>query len=228
MSEYFPEPKSLGGKVKVELDLSNYATKTDLKNATGIDTSSFAKKVDLANLKSNVDKLDIDKLKNVPTNLSNLKSKVDKLDVDKLVPAPADLSKLSNVVKYDVIKKDVYNAKIKNIVDTIPDITNLATKTTSNAKINKVKGKIPKITNLATTSAFTAVENKISSIGNLVKKTVYNTKSNKTEKKIKDHSQDKYITTPEFNRFMAEIFDLRLKRVNLATNIANFANQTGF
>ena len=130
MSEYFPEPKSLGGKVKVELDLSNYATKTDLKNATGIDTSSFAKKVDLANLKSNVDKLDIDKLKNVPTNLSNLKSKVDKLDVDKLVPVPVDLSKLSDVVKNDVVKKDVYNAKIKNIEDKIPDITNLATNTT--------------------------------------------------------------------------------------------------
>ena len=103
MSEYFPEPKSLGGKVKVELDLSNYATKTDLKNATGIDTSSFAKKVDLANLKSNVDKLDIDKLKNVPTNLSNLKSKVDKLDVDKLVPVLVDLRKLSDVVNNDVI-----------------------------------------------------------------------------------------------------------------------------
>ena len=68
MSEYFPEPKSLVGRVKVELDLSNYATKTDLKNATGADTSKFDKKVDLANLKSNVDKLDIDKLKNVPTN----------------------------------------------------------------------------------------------------------------------------------------------------------------
>ena len=99
MSEYFPEPKSLGGKVKVELDLSNYATKTDLKNATGIDTSSFAKKVDLANLKSDVDKLDIDKLKNLPTNLISLKSKVDKLDVDKLVPIPVDLSKLSDKVK---------------------------------------------------------------------------------------------------------------------------------
>ena len=68
MSEFFPEPKSLGGKVKVELDLSNYATKTDLKNATGIDTSSFAKKVDLASLKSNVGKLDVDKLRNVSTN----------------------------------------------------------------------------------------------------------------------------------------------------------------
>ena len=74
MSEYFPEPKSLG-KVNVELDLPNYATKTDLKNATGIDTSSFAKNVDLANLKSNVGKLDIDKLKNIPTNLKNLKSR---------------------------------------------------------------------------------------------------------------------------------------------------------
>ena len=135
MGEYFPEPKPLG-KVKYQLDLSNYATKTDLKNATGIDTSSFAKKVDLANLKSNVDKLDIDKLKNVPTNLSNLKSKVDKLDVDKLVPVPVDLSKLSDVVKNDVIKKDVYNAKIKNIEDKIPDITNLATKTSLNAKTN--------------------------------------------------------------------------------------------
>ena len=68
MSEYFPEPKSLVGRVKVELDLSNYATKADLKNATGVDTSKFDKKVDLANLKSNVDRLDIDKLKNVPTN----------------------------------------------------------------------------------------------------------------------------------------------------------------
>ena len=97
MSEYFPEPKSLGGKVKVELDLSNYAIKTDLKNATGIDTSSFAKKVDLANLKPNVDKSFIEKLKNVLTNLRNLKSKVDKLDVDKLVLVPVDLSKLSNV-----------------------------------------------------------------------------------------------------------------------------------
>ena len=87
--------------MKVELDLPNYATKTDLKNVTGIDTSSFAKKIDLANLKSNVDKLDIDKLKNVPTNLSNLKSKVDKLDDDKLVPVCVDLSKLSDVVKND-------------------------------------------------------------------------------------------------------------------------------
>ena len=115
MSEYFPAPKYLGGKVKFELDLSNFATKTDLKNATGIDTSSFAKKVNLANLKSNVDKLDIDKLKIVPTNLSNLKSKVDKLDVDKLVPFLVDLSKLSNVVKNNIDKNDYIMLRSKKL-----------------------------------------------------------------------------------------------------------------
>ena len=72
--------------------------KADLKNATGADTSDFAKQTDLANLKSNVDKLDVDKLELIPV----------------------DLSKLSNVVKNDVVKKDVYNAKIKNIGDKIP------------------------------------------------------------------------------------------------------------
>ena len=100
-----------------------------------------------SNLKSNVDKLDIDKLKNVPTNLSNFKSKVDKLDADKLVPVPVDLRKLSDAVKNDVVKKDVYNAKVKNIGDKIPDITNLATTTALNAKINEVKSRIPNITN---------------------------------------------------------------------------------
>ena len=95
MSEHFPKPKSLGA------NLSNYATKTDLRNAAGAETSSF----DLVNLKSDVDKLDIDKLKNVPTNLSKLKTKVDKLDVDKLVSVPVDLSKLSDAVKNGVAKK---------------------------------------------------------------------------------------------------------------------------
>ena len=92
MSEYLPEPKTSRGRVNVHIDLANYATKPDLKNATCVDISKFAKKVDLAHLKSNVDKLDIDKLKNVPTNIKKLKSKVDKLDIDKLVPVPFDLS----------------------------------------------------------------------------------------------------------------------------------------
>ena len=83
--------------------MSNYATKSDLKNATGVDISDFAKKTDLANLKFVVDKLDIDKFENVPSNLINLKSKVDKLDIGKLETTPVDLSKLSNEVKNDVL-----------------------------------------------------------------------------------------------------------------------------
>ena len=136
MIEYFQKLKSLGANVKVELDLSNYVRKTDLKNATRVDKSSFAKKTDLASSKSNLDKLDIDKLKNLPSNLSNLKNKVDEIGIGKLETTPVDLNKLSNVVKNDVIKQDVYNAQIKDIEDKIPDITNLATNTSLNVKIS--------------------------------------------------------------------------------------------
>ena len=84
MSKFYPEPyKPFGGDINVTVDLSNYATKTDLKNVTHVDTSSFALK----------------------TNLANLKTEVDKLDIDKLVPVPTDLSKLSNVVKMMLLKK---------------------------------------------------------------------------------------------------------------------------
>ena len=84
MSQYFPKPfRSFGANINVKVDLSNYPTKTNLKNVTHVDTSSFALK----------------------RNLANLKTEVDKLDIDKLVPVPADLSKLSDVVKNDVVKK---------------------------------------------------------------------------------------------------------------------------
>ena len=111
--------------MKCELDLSNYATKLDLKNVTGIDTLDFAKKAYLANLKRDVDKLDIDKLKNAPSNLSNLKSKVEKLDIGILETAPVDLSKLRNVVKNDVVKKTEHNELVK-------EVNNVSTTGTSN------------------------------------------------------------------------------------------------
>ena len=229
MSEYFPKPNSLGVNVKGELGLSNYATKIDLKNAAGVDTLSIAKKTDLANLRSDVDKLDLDKLKNVTSGLSSLKSKVDILDVDKLVPVPVDLSKLSDIVKTDVVKKDVYNAKMENIEDKIPNITNLATKTTLNAKINEGKGERASITNLATT-ALTAVENKMPNVNNLVKRTDYKTNVSEIEKKITDHDHDNYITTPEFNKLTAENFAARLAQANVATksDIVNFVDKTDF
>ena len=97
----FPKPNALGTNVKVDLDLSNYVANTDL----GVDTSSFAIKVGLANLKSDVDKLDFDKLKNIPTYINNFNNEVDKLDVDKLIPVPVDLSKLSDVGKVMLLKK---------------------------------------------------------------------------------------------------------------------------
>ena len=124
------------------------------------------------------------------TNLANLKTEVDKLDIDKLVSVPVDLSKLSDAVKNDVIKKTDYNAKITEIENKIPDINNLATKTASNtvaikipdisslvkktyydAKITEIEGKIPDITNLATNTALNTVENKIPAVSGLATKT---------------------------------------------------------
>ena len=85
MSRFFPKPyKQFGENINVKVGLSNYAIKTDIKNISHVDTSSFALK----------------------TNLANLKTEVDKLDIDKLVPVPIDLSKLSNVLKSDVVKKN--------------------------------------------------------------------------------------------------------------------------
>ena len=137
MGEYFLEPKSLEGRVKAELALSNYATKTDLKDAAGVDTSSFPKKGNLGSLKSNADKLDIDKLKNVPTNLNNLERKVDKLDADKLVPVPVDLNKLSDVVKTDIVKMIEYNDLVKKVNIITTGTSNLAKKFDYKTKISE-------------------------------------------------------------------------------------------
>ena len=153
MSQYFPPYRSHVGDIKVELDLSNYATKTDLKNVTNIDVSS----------------------------LVNLKTEVDKIDVDKLKTVPVDLAKLSDVVKNDVVKKTEYNSlktkvdnidtknfflktkyekdgsdfedKINKIDKKIPDVSELVKKTDFNAKVAEVEGKIPSISGLATNSA---------------------------------------------------------------------------
>ena len=111
---YYPPYKSSSNNTKVELDSSNYATKDDVKNITHVDVSSYATK----------------------TNLAALKTEVDKIDVDKLKTTPADLTKLSNVVKNDVVKKTNYSTKItsieaqiagltKNAVDNLADITKL-------------------------------------------------------------------------------------------------------
>ena len=96
-------------------------------------------------MKSDADKINIDKLKNIPYNSRNLKRKVEKIDVYKLVPVPVDLNKLSDVVKNDIVSKHVYNK--------IPNIRNLASNTTLNAKVNEVKNEISSIINLATNAS---------------------------------------------------------------------------
>ena len=109
---YYPPYKISSNNVKVELDLTNYATKTDLKHITHVDVSSFASK----------------------NNLAALKTEVDKIDKDKLKTAPTDLTKLTNAIENDVVKKTDYNTKVtsieaqiagltKNTVDNLADIT---------------------------------------------------------------------------------------------------------
>ena len=102
---YYPEPDSyIRDKVKVVLDLSNYATRKESDHATGVDTSGLAAKKDFTALKVEADRLDLNKLVNVPTNLNDLKRTVDDLDVGKLKTVPADLKKLSDVVDTEVVK----------------------------------------------------------------------------------------------------------------------------
>ena len=149
------------------------------------------------------------------SNLANLKTEVDKLDIDKLTPVPNNLAKLINVVKNDVVKKAEYDklvAKVNNIDTTglvlkntyntdksdleikIPDTSDPAKKADLNAKITEIENKIPSITGLATNSALAAVEYKIPDVSSLVKNTDYDTKISDIEKKIADHNHDKYIT----------------------------------
>ena len=106
--------------------MSNYATKTDLKNVTHVDTSSFALKTNLANLKTEVDKLDLDKLAPIPVDLSKL-SDVVKNDVKK--PANDKLvAKVNNIDTSDIVLKNKYNADKTELEKKIPDVSNLAKK----------------------------------------------------------------------------------------------------
>ena len=127
MSQYFPRPfRSFGENISVKVDLSNYAKKTDVKNIKLIDTSSFA----------------------IKTNLARLKTEVDKLDIEKLAPVPVDLSKLSDVVK-NVVEKAVYDklvAKVNNI-----DTSDFVLKTKYQTDKTELEKKIPDVTNFVKT-----------------------------------------------------------------------------
>ena len=176
---YYPPYKSSSNNVKVELDLTNYATRTDLKNITHVDVSTYVS----------------------ITNLAALKIKIDKIDVDKLKATPTDLAKLSNVVKNDVVKKTDYNAKVtsiegqiagitKNTIDNLADITKLkAVDTYSFVLKTKLASDVTTLENKIDT-----VDKKIPDISGLVNKTnlnaylqtsTFNSKVTEVKNKIK-------------------------------------------
>ena len=210
MSTYYPPYKTSSNNIKVELDLSNYATKNDLKNITHVDVSSFASK----------------------TNLAALKTEVDKIDVDKLKTTPTDLAKLTNAVENDLVKKTDYNTKVtsietqiggltKNTVDNLADITKLKaidtnsfvlkTKlasdvTTLENKIDTVDKMIPGISGLATKTSLTSylqtatfnfkvteVENKIKATDIIAKSA--NTKANNIRRDLTGYAKKADVAT---------------------------------
>ena len=214
MSEYFPKSfRSFGANINVKVDLSNYAAKSDLKNVTHGDTSSFALEANLANLKNEVAKLDIDKLTPVPVESSKLSDAgknvvVKKTVYDKLV------SKVNNTDTSDFALKTNYQREKTKLEKKIPQVTDFVKKT----KLTKLENKNPNISNLAIKTALTIAQNKILDDSNLVKKTDYNTKITELENKLNNHNHDEYIKNLEFNTLAADVINARLAQANLITN----------
>ena len=236
---YYPPYKSFSNNVKVELDLTNYATKTDLKNITHVDVSSFASK----------------------TNLAALKTEVDKIDTYKLKTAPTDLAKLTNAIENDVVKNTDYNTKVtsieaqiagltKNTVGNLADITKpkaidtncFVTRTKFSAdtntlddKIDRVEKKIPDVSGLATktslnsylqtsNSKVTEVESKIKDADIIAKSAV--TKANSIKSDLNDYAKktdaaNDYVTNANLTSKLND-----LKAQHIATEVKTIDDKT--
>ena len=211
MRTYYPPYKSSSSNVKVELDLTNYATKTDLKNITHTDVSSFPSK----------------------TNLAALKTEVDKIDVNKLKAVPDDLAKLSNVVKNEVVKKTDFSA------DNYVTRTKFSTDTNAlDDKIDKVDKKIPNVSNLATKSSVTILVRdlddridklkindyaKKTSLTNYMLTSDFNTKSTELENKIKDADIIAKSAVTKANIVKSNLNDYA-KKADVANDITTIKN----
>ena len=247
MSNYFPYNNS-SKNIKVELDLSNYATKPELKNITHVNVSRYASKTNLAALKTEADKIDTDKLKTVPN----------------------DLAKLSNVINNDVVKKTDYNTKItsienqiagvtKNTLDNLGDITKLKAVDTNNFvvktklasdfttlenKIETVEKKLPDVSGLATKTSLTSylqtatfnskvteVENKIKATDIIAKSA--NTKANTIKSDLTGYAKkadvatcvtaikNDYVTNTSLTSQLND-----LKSQHIATEVTTIGNKT--
>ena len=217
MSTYYLPYKSSSNNIKVQFDLTNYATKTDLKNITHVDVSSFASK----------------------TNLAALKTEVDKIDADKLKTTPIDLDRLSVLVKNDVVKKTDYNTKVtsietqiagltKNTLDNLADITKLkaidtnsfVTRTKFSAdtnalddKIDGVEKKVPDISGSATKT----------SLNNYLQTSTFNSKVTEVENKIKDTDIIAKSANTKANTIRSDLIDYA-KKADVATDITTIKN----
>ena len=211
MTTYYPPYKSSSNNIKVELDLTNYARKTDLKNITHTDVSNFASK----------------------TNLSSLKTEVDKIDVDKLKTVPDDLAKLSNVVKNEVVKKTDFSAddyvkktKFSGDINSLDD------------KIDKVEKNVPDVSSLETKRNVTMLvknlDNRIDDlkIKEYAKKTIlsnymftsgFNTKSTELENKIKDADIIAKSAVTKANTVKSDLNDYA-KKTDVANDITTIKN----
>ena len=217
LSTYYPLYKNSSNNIKVELDLTNYATKTDLKNITHVDTSSYALK----------------------TNLAALKSEADKIDINKLKTAPVVLVKLTNAVENDLVKKTDYNTKVtsietqiagltKNTVDNSADITKLKaidtnsfvlkTKlasdvTTLENKTDTVDKKIPDISGLATKTSLNAYS----------QTATFNSKVTEVENKIKATDIIATSANTKANTIRSDLTGYA-KKAEVATDITTIKN----
>ena len=214
---YYPQYKSSSNNVKVELDLTNYATKKDLKNITHVDVSSFASK----------------------TNLAALKTEVDKIDTDKLKTAPTDLAKLTIAFENDVVKKTDYNTKVtsieaqiagltKSTVDNLAHITklkaidtnNFVTRTKFSADINTLDDKIdgvekkkPDISGLATKT----------SLNSYLQTSTFNSKVTEVESKAKATDTIAKSANTKVNTIRSNLTSYATK-ADLATDLTAIKN----
>ena len=217
MTQYYPPYRNSSNNVKLKIDLVNYATKTDLKNITHVDVSGFASK----------------------TNLAALKTEVDKIDTDKLKTTPADLAKLTNAIENDVVKKTDYNTKVnsieaqiagltKNTVDNLADITRLkaidtnsfitrtkfsADTNTLDDKVDGVGKKIPDISGLATKT----------SLNDYLKTLTFNSKVTEVESKIKDTDIIAKSAVTKANTIRSNLTSYA-KKADVATDITTIKN----
>ena len=216
MSQYYPPYKSSSNNVKVELDLANYATKTDLKNITHVDVNSFASK----------------------TNLAALKTEVDKIDVDKLKTTPTDLDRLSNLVKNDVVKKTDYNTKVtsieaqiagltKNTVDNLADITKLkaidtnsfVTRTKFSADTNALDDKIDGVEKKTDISGLATK----TSLNDYLQTSTFNSNVTEVENKVKDTDIIAKSANTKENTIRSDLTDYA-KKAEVATDITTIKN----